>query len=206
MYHCTGLPGANFKADVEMRRLWILLRIELLARRHDPISALGGLIPTIFILLAFGPLFGGRLSFKIAVINHDTGSYGSILRETFDRVVPPFGTPYYDVLSLDQGAAWERYRSQNLDGVWVIPEDFSNRVKSGKSPKVEMYFNNYNDDRAKNHRIYSTEILWSFYKTIGMPPPPLETAEEYPLPEMIDWFSVISVGAILLSFMLGGDD
>ena len=27
-----------------------------------------------------------------------------------------------------------------------------------------MHFSNYNDDRAKNHRIYSAEILWRFYE------------------------------------------
>jgi hypothetical protein len=187
-----------------MKRFWILLRTELLAWRHDPITVLGGFIPTLFILIAFGLLFGGRLAFKIAVVNHDAGPYGAVLRQTFEEVQSPFGTPYYDVFDLAEEAAWEAYNSHRLDGVWVIPEDFSEQLDAGEKPSVAMHFSNYNDDRAKNHRIYSTEILWRFYVTIGQPAPPLALAEDYPLPQMIEWFPVIAVGVALLSFMLGG--
>ncbi|MEJ2207443.1 MAG: ABC transporter permease [Anaerolineae bacterium] len=187
-----------------MKRFWILLRTELLAWRHDPITVLGGFIPTLFILLAFGLLFGGRLTFKIAVVNHDEGAYGTALRRSFDEVLSPFGTPYYDVSALPEAAAWEAYHGHRLDGVWVIPEDFSARLEAGEHPAVEMYFSNYNDDRAKNHRIYAAEILWHFYEAIGQPAPPLGLAEEYPLPQMIEWFPVIAVGVALLAFMLGG--
>jgi ABC-type multidrug transport system permease subunit len=67
-----------------------------------------------------------------------------------------------------------------------------------------MHFMNYNDDRAKNHRIYSSEVLWQFYEQTGLPAPPMQRAEQYPLPEMVDWFPIIAVGVMLLSFMLGG--
>jgi hypothetical protein len=187
-----------------VERFRILLTTEFKAWRHDPITALGGFIPTLFILIAFGLLFGGRLTFKIAYINHDNGPYGALLRQTFDQTLSPFRTPYYDVLDLEQEAAWEAYRSFRIDGVWVIPEDFSLRVERGEAPRIEMHFNNYNDDRAKNHRIYSAEILWQFYREIGLPGPPVELAEQYPLSEFIDWFPIIAVGVVLLSFMLGG--
>ncbi|MBN1148505.1 MAG: ABC transporter permease [Anaerolineales bacterium] len=186
------------------KRFCILLATEFKAWRHDPITAMGGFIPPLFILIAFGLLFGGRLTFKIACINHDSGAYGAVLRQAFDQTLSPFRTPYYDVLGLEEEAAWAAYRSFRIDGVWVIPADFSRRVELGQAPRLEMHFNNYNDDRAKNHRIYSAEILWRFYREIGLPGPPLELAEQYPLPEFIDWFPIISVGVALLSFMLGG--
>lgn len=187
-----------------MKRFWILFSTELKAWRRDPVTALGGFIPAIFILLAFGLLFGGRLTFKIAVINHDSGPYGAALRQTFDEVLSPFDTPYYDVAAVDETQAWEAYQSFRLDGVWVIPEDFSERIAAGQDPKIVMYFSNYIDDRAKNHRIYAAEILWRFYEKIGYPAPPLALAEQYSLPEMIDWFPIISVGVALLSFLVGG--
>jgi ABC-type multidrug transport system permease subunit len=96
--------------------------------------------------------------------------------------------------------AFETYR---VDGVWIIPADFSSRLEAGEHPRITMYLSNYNDDRAKNHRIYSSEIIWHFYETIGQPPPPLEIAEEYPLPQMVDWVPIIAVGVALLSFCLG---
>jgi hypothetical protein len=187
-----------------MKRFWILLSTEIKAWRHDPITMLGGFIPPIFILLAFGLLFGGRLTFKIGWINQDAGPYGSLLRETFDEVISPFGTPYYDVFYLPEGEVWDAYRSYQLDGVWVIPPDFSERITAGVDPKLEMHFSNYNDDRAKNHRIYSAEILWHFYEKVGYPAPPVTLAETYPRPEMVAWLPVIAVGVALLSFTLGG--
>lgn len=187
-----------------MKRFWILFITELKAWRHDPITALGGFIPAIFILLAFGLLFGGRLTFKIALINHDAGPYGALLRQTFDEVNSPFGTPYYDVFDLPEMQAWEAYEDFRIDGVWVIPADFSERIEAGRNPQVEMHFSNTIDDRAKNHRIYAAELLWRFYEKIGVPAPPLALAELYPRPQMVEWFPLIAVGVVLLSFMVGG--
>ena len=187
-----------------MRRFWVLLLTELKAWRRDPITGLGGLLPPLFMLIAFGLLFGGRLTFKVAVLNYDAGPYGPQLRQIFDDVMSPFGTPYYDAFDLPEDRAWAEYRAHRLDGLWVIPADFSERVIAGRNPQVDMHFSNYNDDRAKNHRIYSSEILWRFYEEIDYPEPPLALAEVYPRSRMIEWFPVIAVGLALLSFMLGG--
>ena len=187
-----------------MRRLWILFKTEFNVWRHDPITALGGVIPCLFILLAFALLFGGRLSFKIAVINNDQGEYGQTLVDTFDDVISPLDqAPYYAVQQMDEEQAWGAFDAYHIDGIWVIPEDFSQRIETGDQPEFDMHFMNYNDDRAKNHRIYSAEVLWQFYKNIGQSDPPLARSEEYPLPEMVDWVSIISVGIMLLSVTLG---
>jgi len=189
---------------MEIKRFWILVSTELKAWRHDPITALGGLIPPLFILLAFGFLFGGRLTFKVALVNYDMGEYGALLRGTFDEVLSPFGTPYYDALDLTEERAVDDLRAHRIDGVWIVPADFSERIAAGDSPVIEMHFGNYNDDRAKNHRIYAAEILWRFYEKAGFPGPPVALAETYPRAEMVEWFPVIAVGVALLSFMLGG--
>lgn len=187
-----------------MRRFWILFSTEFKSWRRDPISAMGGFIPTAVLLIAFSLLFGGRLTFKIAVLNNDEGTLGAVLVETFNQVISPFGTPYYDIEPLSADEAWAAYHAYRIDGVWVIPADFSQRLQTGQNPSLEMHFNNYNDDRAKNHRIYAAEILWRFYEKAGVPGPPLTLAETYPRSEMIAWFPIIAVGAILLSVTLGG--
>lgn len=188
-----------------MRRLWILFKTEFNVWRHDPITAMGGIIPCLFILVAFALLFGGRLSFPIAVINNDQGQYGQTLLATFDDVISPLDNqPYYEVKTFSEDQAWKAFQEYRIEGIWVIPEDFSERISSENNPEIEMHFMNYNDDRAKNHRIYSAEIIWAFYQKIGLPGPPLEMAEQYPLPEMVDWVSIISIGIVLLSVTLGG--
>jgi hypothetical protein len=187
-----------------MRRLWILFKSEFIVWRHDPITAVGGILPPALILIAFALLFGGRLSFKVAVVNLDQGSMGQVLRNSFDEVISPLGNvPYYLALDMNLEDAMEAYKKFQVEGVWVIPEDFSSSIESGKNPNLEMHFFNYNDDRAKNHRIYSAEIIWYFYKQIGYPRPPIEIAEQYPMPVMVDWVPVIAVGVALLSVCLG---
>jgi len=187
-----------------MRRLWIILHTEIKAWRKDPITILGGILPPLLMMIAFGLLFGERPTFKIAVINHDDGASGAILTETFGETISPFNVPYYDVLPLSEADAWEALRTYHLDGVWVIPEDFSQRLEAGDAPQLDMYFSNYIDDLAKNHRIYQAEVMWRFYEQIGMPAPPLLMQEEYPLPVVVEWFQVIGVGLVLMSFILGG--
>lgn len=188
-----------------MRRLWILFKTEFNVWRHDPITAMGGIIPCLFILISFALLFGGRLSFPIAVINYDQGQYGQILMDTFPEAISPLDNqPYYAVQSLNEKQAWAAFEEYRIEGIWIIPEDFSERIISGNNPAIDMHFMNYNDDRAKNHRIYSSEVLWAFYHKTGLPGPPLEMSEEYPLPEMVDWVSIISIGIVLLSVTIGG--
>jgi len=86
-----------------MRRLWILFKTEFNVWKHAPITAMGGIIPCLFILIAFALLFGGRLSFLIAVVNNDQGQYGQMLIDTFDEVISPLDNqPYYAVQPLDE--------------------------------------------------------------------------------------------------------
>jgi ABC-type multidrug transport system permease subunit len=187
-----------------MQRFWIILTTEIKAWRQDPITSLGGIIPPLLMLIAFNLLFSERPTFKIALIDHDTGTYGSVLRQSFDDAISPFGVPYYDILPLSEAEAQDALRSYQLDAVWVIPIDFSQRLEQGQNPQVEMHFNNHIDDLAKNHRIYQAEVMWQFYKKIGMPAAPLEMREEYPHSEFVRWFQIIGVGIVIISFILGG--
>ncbi len=188
-----------------MRRFFILLRTEFLAWRGDPLPALGGFIPCLVLLTAFWLLFGGRLAFRVAALNHDEGPLGQILVETLAEIPSPLnGKPYYDLVDVSEEQAWRDFEDGRLSAVWVIPEDFSERLEAGAEPAIHMHFGNLNDDQAKNHRLYQAEVRWRFYERIGLPAPPLALAEEYPLPEMVPWFPIIGVGVMLLGTMLGG--
>ncbi len=188
-----------------LKRFWILLVINVKALRQDPLPILGGFIAPLMLMIMFGLLFGGELGFQIAVVNQDTGPYGKLLRQTFDEIRSPLNdAPYYTVVDLTEEEAQERFDAFEVEGIWIIPPDFSERLENGENPAITMIFNNYHDDRAKNHRIYSAEVLWRFYEKIGQPAPPLALAEEYPLPYFIHWFPIIGVGTILTAVMLGG--
>ena len=187
-----------------MKRLWILLSTEFKTWRKDPVTAVGGILPPLIILIAFSIMFGTRPTFKIAFVDHDQGEYSHMLRESINDTISPFNVPYYDISSLSEEEAWQAYQNYQLDGIWVIPEDFSDRVAAGDNPEIEMHFSNYIDDLAKNHRIYQAEVIWNFYEEIGMSEPPLNIQEIYPRFQMVDWFDIVAVGVALLSFILGG--
>jgi len=186
-----------------LRRFWILLCTELKAWRSEPISAVGGLLPPLILLVAFGLIFGGRLTMKTAFIDNDEGPKGAQLKGIMAEELSPFDQPYYDLVDADEATAFRLFNENRIDGIWIIPTDFSKKVEEGKHPSIDMHLSNYNDDKAKNHRIYASEILWKFYKELGMPPPPLDRMESYPGTKMIGWFPLIAVGVMLLSAMLG---
>ena len=135
-----------------MRRLWILLLTEFKAWRQDPITAVGGILPPLIILIAFSVMFGERPTFKIALINRDTGPYGEVLRAAIQETLSPFDVPYYDISPLSEPESWAAFAQYRLDGIWVVPEDFSARIEAGEGPAIDMHFSNYIDDLAKNHR------------------------------------------------------
>ena len=101
-----------------MKRLWILLMTEFKTWRKDPVTAVGGIIPPLIILIAFSIMFGSRPTFKIALINHDQGGYGEVLREAINETISPFNVPYYDISPLSEKEAWQAYQQYQLDGVW----------------------------------------------------------------------------------------
>ena len=194
-----------------MKRFWILLVTDLRAWRKKPMSTIAGFLPPLLLLAIYGIMFGsGRTAFPVAVINHDTGPYGAMLIETMSEVKSPLGDLYYAPLELPEEEAWRRYDSFDILGVWVIPADFSQRLLAEEHPRLEIYFRNYNDDRAKNHRLYPAEILWRFYEkleadpNLKLPPSPLRLRETYPGDTFVGWFSFIGVALALLGATMAG--
>ena len=175
-------------------------------------STIAGFLPPLLLLIIYGIMFGsGRTAFPVAVINHDTGPYGTMLIETMTEVKSPLGDLYYTPLELPEKEAWNRYDSFEILGVWTIPTDFSKHLLAGKRPKIEIYFRNYNDDRAKNQRLYPAEILWRFYEKLRkaepglkLQAPPLLRHEEYPRDKIVGWFPLIGVALALLGATMAG--
>jgi len=193
-----------------MKRFWILFITDIKTWRKNPMATMAGFLPALMMLATFGLLFGGKTAFPVAVVNYDTGDYGELFIETMAEVESPLGGGYYAPMELSEAEAWEKYNSFAIDAVWIIPEDFSQRLLAGDQPKIDEYFQNYNDDRAKNHRVYPTEVLWRFYEKLENDPniqlaaPPLLMREEYPRDNIVGWFPLVGVAVALLGAMLAG--
>jgi ABC-2 type transport system permease protein len=194
-----------------MKRFWIFFITDFKSWRKKPISTIAGFLPPLLLLVIYGIMFGsGRTAFPVAVINHDSGPYGEMLIETMAEVKSPLEDFYYVPLKLSEAEAWERYDTFKILGVWIIPSDFSRRLLAGEHPQIDVYFRNYNDDRAKNQRLYPTEILWRFYEKMEADPglkfssPPIRLREEYPQERIVGWFPFIGVALALLGSTMAG--
>ena len=193
-----------------MKRFWILFITDIKTWLKNPMATMAGFLPALMMLFTFGLLFGGKTAFPVAVINYDTGAYGELFIEAMAEVESPLGGGYYAPMELSEAEAWEKYNSFAIDAVWIIPEDFSQRLLAGDQPGIDEYFQNYNDDRAKNHRVYPTEVLWRFYEKLENDPniqltaPPLLMREEYPHDDIVGWFPLVGVAVALLGAMLAG--
>lgn len=89
-----------------------------------------------------------------------------------------------------------------MNGILVIPEDFSERFASGEPAQVSYAFDNYNTDMAKNLRLYLDEGIFAFYQE-HMPGMEIRVGREYAVVAQLDWFAIIAVGVFMLAFLMG---
>lgn len=171
--------------------------------KADPKSLAAGVIAPTVILVIFALTFGNFVALKLAVVNDDVGELGTVFQEAvFSQTSPLSGEPYFEAIEADAEEAQELYEQGCVNGILTIPEDFSERLASGKPAQVVYAFDNYNTDMAKNLRLYLDEGIFAFYRD-NMPGMELEVRREYAVGTQLDWFAIIAVGVFMLSFLMG---
>lgn len=171
--------------------------------KADPKSLAAGVIAPTVILVIFALTFGNFVALKLAVVNDDAGALGAVFQEAaFSQTSPLSGEPYFEAIEADAEEAQELYEQGCVNGILTIPEDFSERLASGKPAQVVYAFDNYNTDMAKNLRLYLDEGIFAFYRD-NMPGMELEVRREYAVGAQLDWFAIIAVGVFMLAFLMG---
>ncbi len=171
--------------------------------KADPKSLAAGVIAPTVILIIFALTFGNFVALKLAVVNDDAGELGTVFQEAvFSQTSPLSGKPYFEAIEADAEEAQELYEQGLVNGILTIPEDFSERLASGKPAQVVYAFDNYNTDMAKNLRLYLDEGIFAFYRG-NMPGMELEVRREYAVGTQLDWFAIIAVGVFMLAFLMG---
>lgn len=171
--------------------------------KADPKSLAAGVIAPTVILIIFALTFGNFVALKLAVVNDDAGELGTVFQEAvFSQTSPLSGKPYFEAIEADAEEAQELYEQGLVNGILTIPEDFSERLASGKPAQVVYAFDNYNTDMAKNLRLYLDEGIFAFYRG-NMPGMELEVKREYAVGAQLDWFAIIAVGVFMLAFLMG---
>ncbi len=171
--------------------------------KADSKSLAAGVIAPTVILVIFALTFGNFVALKLAVANDDADELGAVFQEAvFSQTSPLSGKPYFEAIEADAVEAQELYDRGLVNGILTIPEDFSERLASGKPAQVVYAFDNYNTDMAKNLRLYLDEGIFAFYRD-NMPGMELEVRREYAVGTQLDWFAIIAVGVFMLAFLMG---
>lgn len=183
---------------LECEKLFVLLR-------NDMKSLLAGIIAPTVILLIFFLTLGNFVPLDIAFVDEDNTSYSKAFEKMLFEQISPLGNfPYFSENKIDKDNAFALYEKGRVNGVVVIENGFSKQIQAYQDAEISYYFNNYNSDMGKKLRLYFMEGMLSFYnkylpQTIGE----MNVVEEYRVKTQIDWFSIISIGIFLLSFIMG---
>src|SRR5678809_418908 len=134
-----------------MHRTWAIIERELRRFRRSPMLIMVSLVFPIVQLVVLGYAFGGNVKhLKLAVVDQDHGMPAVRVRELAGAVAS--GARTVDLKDYaDPGVALQDLRNGQLNGVLVIPPDFSRRSLSSNQPRVALISDNcllYTSDAA----------------------------------------------------------
>src|SRR4029077_6414492 len=121
-----------------MGRTWAIIERELRRFRRSPVLIIMALVMPIVQLVVLGYAFGGNVKhLKLAIVDQDHGVPAVRLLEMTSAVSAGAHTLDAVVYS-DQGEALTDLRNGRLNGILVVPPDFSRRVLTKNAPKVAL--------------------------------------------------------------------
>src|SRR6478672_287355 len=125
-----------------MGRTWAIIEREMRRFRRSPVLIAMAMIMPIVQLVVLGNAFGGNVKhLKLAIVDQDRGVPAIRIRELTQAVES--GARTIDTeLYTDQGAAMTDLRVGRVNGVLMIPPDFSRRVLAKDAPRVALIADN----------------------------------------------------------------
>jgi ABC-2 type transport system permease protein len=125
-----------------MQRTWAIIERELRRFRRSPTLIVVSLVFPIIQLVVLGYAFGGNLKhLRVGVVDQDHGLPAVKLRELCQAVAAnarTFDTLAYD----DSGRALDDLRSGQINGLLIIPPEFSRRALAKQNPRVALIEDN----------------------------------------------------------------
>jgi ABC-2 type transport system permease protein len=125
-----------------MQRTWAIIERELRRFRRSPTLIVVSLVFPIVQLVVLGYAFGGNVKhLKVAVVDQDGGVPAVKVRELCGAIAANART--FDPIDYgDEGRALDDLRNGRLNGVLVIPPDFSRRTLQKADPRVALIEDN----------------------------------------------------------------
>ena len=160
-------------------------------------------------LIVLGNAFGGKIrDARVAVVDEDRGPQALRIREAFDAVqanVRTFVPVYYD----NEKQATTDLRNGKLEGVVVIPPQFSRRVYEDERPQLGLVVDNSDQFMSSSIESKLTELVQALNAPDVQPRMvqqiALEIVELYPYIEYMKYLLPGSIAlAMFVSVMIGG--
>src|SRR5436190_10035493 len=125
----SGLTTSD--SGLFMNRMMAIVEREMRKFFRSPALMLASMIFPLVQLIVLGNAFGGKIrDARVAIVDQDHGPQALRIREAFDSVranIRTFTPQYYD----NEKDAVTDLRNGKLEGVVVIPPQFSRRVYAG---------------------------------------------------------------------------
>jgi ABC-2 type transport system permease protein len=160
-------------------------------------------------LIVLGNAFGGKIrDARVAIVDQDHGPQALRIREAFDSVranIRTFVPYYYDN---DKDAVTD-LRNGKLEGVVVIPPQFSRRVYAGEDPQLGLVVDNSDQFMSSAIESKLLELTQALNTPVVEPRVvqqiALEIVELYPYIEYMKYLLPGSIAlAMFVSVMIGG--
>jgi ABC-2 type transport system permease protein len=192
-----------------MNRILAIIERDLRRFRRSPTLVIVSMVMPLVQLVVLGYAFGGKVKhLDIGVLDHDRGMPAIKLREMARAVAAnaqTFETSYYN----DQTVALADLRHGKINGLLVIPPDFSRKVLAGNNPRVALVEDN-TDQFSVSALEGSLDQMLAAYNQPRVPArlsanATLSVVEVYPYVPYIQFLLPGTIVlAIFVSAMIGG--
>lgn len=192
-----------------MNRMLAIVERELRKFLRSPALMMVATIFPLVQLIVLGNAFGGKIrDARVAIVDQDHGPQALRIREAFDAVranIRTFTPQYYD----NEKDAVIDLRNGKLDGVLVIPPQFSRRVYAGEQPKLGLVVDNSDNFMSSTLETKLAEMTQALNAPVVQPRVvqqiALEIVELYPYIEYMKYLLPGSIAlAMFVSVMIGG--
>src|SRR5262245_11418647 len=125
-----------------MHRMWAIVERELRRFRRSPTLMVISIVFPVVQLVVLGYAFGGNVKhLRFGVVDQDRGLSAVKVRELTRAAAA--GAKTFDVIEYsDSGRALTDLREGHLNGLLVIPPEFSRRALEGADPRLALIEDN----------------------------------------------------------------
>ncbi|HVM50333.1 MAG TPA: ABC transporter permease [Candidatus Acidoferrum sp.] len=192
-----------------MHRIWAIIERDLRRFRRSPTLMIVSMLMPLVQLVVLGYAFGGKIkNLHLGVVDHDHQVPAVRIKEMCQAVAANART-FETVACPDEAQAIRELRSGRLNGVLIIPPQFSRKVLAGADPRIALVEDNTDQFASSALQASLSQLLGAYDEKRPAPRvsavADLSVVEVYPYVPYIQFLLPGTIVlAIFVSVMIGG--